>query len=58
MISFESGEKVRIKDGVFANFPAVIAQVNAERRILTVSLTVLSRGLAMELGFTQVEKMA
>jgi len=56
--SFASGEKVRILDGVFANFTGVVTGVDAERRTLRIVLTVLSRELTIELRFTQVQRAA
>jgi len=56
--SFASGEKVRILDGVFANFTGVVTDVDAERRSLKIVLTVFSRELTIELRFTQVQKAA
>jgi transcription termination/antitermination protein NusG len=55
---FASGEKVRILDGVFANFTGVVTDVDAERRALKVVLTLFSRELDIELRFTQVQKAA
>jgi transcription termination/antitermination protein NusG len=56
--SFASGEKVRILDGVFANFTGVVTGVDAERRTLKVMLTLFSRELTIELRFTQVQRAA
>jgi transcription termination/antitermination protein NusG len=56
--SFASGEKVRILDGVFANFTGIVTEVDLERRILKVMLAVFSRKFTIELPFTQVQKAA
>lgn len=58
MRSFEHGDKVRINDGVFMSFTGVVTDVYAERRKLGVTVTLFSRSIAMELDFTQVQKIA
>jgi len=57
-LSFAGGEKVRIVDGVFANFTAVVTAVDAERRTVKVILTILGCEQTIELRFTQVHKAA
>jgi len=56
--SFARGEKVRIQDGVFRNFVGAVDRVEEERRMLTVSITLLGRALKVELGFGQVQRIA
>jgi transcriptional antiterminator NusG len=58
MRPFERGERVRINDGPFMNFTGVVTDVKADRRTLTVSVTVFSRSNVIELRFTQVQKIA
>ncbi len=58
MEPFERGEKVRIYDGVFRNFTGVVTDVYVERRKLGVTVTLFSRSIAMELDFTQVQRVA
>jgi transcription termination/antitermination protein NusG len=56
--SFASGEKVRILDGVFANFTGVVTGVDPERRTLEIMLTFFGREVTIDLRFTQVQKAA
>jgi len=56
--SFERGQRVRINDGVFRNFIGAVAEINEERKMLTVSLTVFSRPVSIELRFTDVQRAA
>jgi len=58
MTSFERGDKVRVNDGVFRNFTGVVADVDAKRRMLTVSITFLDRALVIGFDFMQVQKVA
>ena len=50
------GEKVKVSDGPFKGFPAVIAEVNRERRKLKVSVTIFGRKTPLELDNSQVER--
>jgi transcription termination/antitermination protein NusG len=58
MFGFESGQKVRILDGVFANFTGVVTGVEAEQRKVKVLLTIFGRERTIELPFAQVQKAA
>jgi len=58
MTPFARGDQVRVNDGVFRNFTGVVADVDAKRRMLTVSITFLDRAFAIGLGFAEVEKVA
>ena len=58
MRSFASGEKVRILDGVFANFTGLVTDVDPEQRTLKVMLTLFSRKLTIDLRFAQVQRAA
>jgi len=58
MRPFERGDKVRINDGVFMHFTGVVTSVNAERKMLTASVTIFGRSTPVELDFAQVKKVA
>ncbi|MDE6135185.1 MAG: transcription termination/antitermination protein NusG [Muribaculaceae bacterium] len=50
------GEKVKVSDGPFKGFPAVIEEVNREKRKLKVAVTIFGRKTPLELDNTQVER--
>jgi len=58
MTPFARGDKVRVNDGVFRYFAGVVADVDAKRRMLTVSITLLDRAFVIGLGFSEVQKVA
>jgi transcriptional antiterminator NusG len=56
-LSFEKGESVRITDGPFANFQGTVDEVNPERDLVRVMVTIFGRSTPVELDFLQVEKV-
>ncbi|MDE6159015.1 MAG: transcription termination/antitermination protein NusG [Bacteroidaceae bacterium] len=57
VLSFEVGESVRVNEGPFSGFDALIEEVNEEKKKLKVSVKIFGRKTPLELGFMQVEKL-
>lgn len=55
-IPFEVGESVKVVDGPFSGFDALIEEVNTEKKKLMVMVKIFGRKTPLELGFMQVEK--
>lgn len=53
---FVEGESVKVKDGPFSGFDAVIVETNNEKKRLKVEVKIFGRKTPVELGFAQVEK--
>lgn len=53
---FEPGEMVRVVDGPFNDFSAVVEGVDYNRSRLQVAVQIFGRSTPVELGFAQVEK--
>lgn len=54
---YEVGESVKVTDGPFNGFDAVIEEVNTEKKKLKVMVKIFGRKTPLELGFMQVEKL-
>ncbi len=56
-IKFETGDKVQVTDGPFANFTGVVDEVRPDRGRVRVMISVFGRPTPVELEFTQLEKI-
>lgn len=55
-IDYMVGETVKVNEGAFAGFSAVIEEVNKDKKKLKVSVKIFGRKTPMELDVTQVER--
>ena len=55
-IPYTVGETVKVTEGPFSGFSAVIEEVNNEKKKLKVMVKIFGRKTPLELGFMQVEK--
>ena len=55
-VVFETGDKVRVVDGPFANFSATVEEVKPDKQKVKVLVSIFGRSTPVELDFTQVEK--
>ncbi len=53
---FTVGESVKVIDGPFNNFNAIIEEINEEKKKLKVMVKIFGRKTPLELSFMQVEK--
>ena len=54
-ITFQKGESVKIKEGPFENFDGIVDDVNPEKGLVRVIVTIFSRPTPVELEYWQVE---
>jgi transcriptional antiterminator NusG len=55
-LDFVVGENIVISEGPFANFNAVIEEINAEKKKLKVGIKIFGRRTPMDIDFSQVIK--
>lgn len=55
--SFEKGESVRVVDGPFINFNGVVDDVNPDKGMVKVMVSIFGRATPVELEFPQIEKV-
>ena len=54
-IDFSAGDKVKVREGAFENFDGVVEEINEEKGIVRVMVTIFGRATPVELQYWQVE---
>ena len=55
-VPFSVGESIKVTEGPFSGFDAIIEEVNSEKKKLRVMVKIFGRKTPLEVGFMQVEK--
>ncbi len=56
LVSYNVGDSVKVAEGPFSGFSAVVEEVNNEKKKLKVMVKIFGRKTPLELGFMQVER--
>ena len=56
-IDFATGDKVKIREGPFENFDGVVDEINEQKGLVRVVVTIFGRATPVELQYWQVEKI-
>ncbi len=55
-VMFEAGEVVRVADGPFTDFEAVVENIDYNKNRVSVSVLIFGRSTSVELAFNQIQK--
>ncbi|HEY3226323.1 MAG TPA: transcription termination/antitermination protein NusG [Planctomycetota bacterium] len=55
-IDFVKGDSVRIKEGAFENFDGIVEEINPQKGLVSVTITIFGRATKVDLEYWQVEK--
>ncbi|WPC41772.1 transcription termination/antitermination protein NusG [Clostridium sp. JS66] len=56
-VDVEVGENIKVKSGPLENFPAVIQEINTEKKKIKALVNMFGRETPVELDFNQIEKL-
>ena len=56
-IDFETGDKIKIREGPFENFEGVVDEINEQKGTVRVVVTIFERATPVELQYWQIEKI-
>lgn len=56
-IDFQKGDSIRIKEGAFENFDGIVEDINEQKGLVSVTITIFGRATKVDLEYWQVEKI-
>jgi transcriptional antiterminator NusG len=56
-IDFQKGDSVRVKEGAFENFDGIVEEINAQKGLVGITITIFGRATRVDLEYWQVEKV-
>ena len=56
-IDFQKGDSIRVKEGAFENFEGIVEDINEQKGLVSVTITIFGRATKVDLEYWQVEKI-
>ena len=55
-IEFQKGDAIRVREGAFENFEGIVEEINSQKGLVTVTITIFGRATRVDLEYWQIEK--
>ncbi|AQQ71339.1 Transcription termination/antitermination protein NusG [Limihaloglobus sulfuriphilus] len=55
-VEFEKGDMVKIREGAFENFEGVVDEIDVERGVVRVNVSIFGRSTPLDIEYWQIEK--
>ncbi len=56
-VEFQKGDMIKIREGAFENFEGVVDEIDSERGIVNVIVTIFGRSTPLDIEYWQIEKL-
>ena len=56
-IDFQKGDSIRVKEGAFENFEGIVEDINEQKGLVSVTITIFGRATKVDLEYWQVERI-
>jgi transcriptional antiterminator NusG len=56
-VDFESGDRIKIREGAFENFEGTVEEIDSERGVVKVVVSIFGRNTPLDIEYWQIEKL-
>lgn len=55
-IEYQKGDGIRVREGAFENFEGIVEDINSQKGLVTITITIFGRATRVDLEYWQIEK--